>query len=347
MATVQNFERRQFASDNLSGVTPEAWAELEKANDGHAPAYGNDTWTQSVADTVRDLFEMDCDVYFTFNGTAANSLAIASLCKSYHSVICHQYAHVETDECGAPEFFSHGTKVILTQGANGKIEPYSLKKTVEKRSDIHYPKPKVLSITQATEHGTVYTPSEVSQLTDIAKSQNLAVHMDGARFANALAHLNCSPAEITWRAGVDVLCFGGTKLGMPVGDMVVFFDRSLSEEFAYRCKQAGQLASKMRFLAAPWLGMLKDNAWLKHAGHTNAMAKYLASRLEQEGISICYPVQANAVFADLPDDLCQSMWDKGWEFYTFIGDGGSRLMCSWDITKEDVDRFVQDIRSLK
>ncbi len=341
----KSLPRRQFASDNLSGVTPEAWAEMARANHGHAPAYGNDEWTSHVADAVRELFEIDCDVYFTFNGTAANSLAIASLCQSYHSVICHRYAHVETDECGGPEFFSHGTKVLLADGRDGKLQLDSVAQIVQSRSDIHFPKPRVLSLTQATEHGTVYHPDEIAALCAFASAHDMKVHMDGARFANAVAFSKSSPAELTWKAGIDVLCFGGTKLGMPVGDMVVFFDRSLSTEFAYRCKQAGQLASKMRFMAAPWVGMLRDDNWLKHARHANAMARQLGAELQKLGVSARYPVESNAVFADFPGRVAEALWDKGWQFYTFIGEGGARLLCSWDITEDDVSAFVADVRS--
>lgn len=339
----QPLDRRQFASDNLSGIAPEAWAELERANQGHAASYGGDEWTAFAADKVREIFETDCDVYFTFNGTAANSLAIATLCQSYHSIISHRHAHIETDECGAPEFFAHGTKVLLANGDGGKMDPNEIDRLVTQRADIHYPKPKAVTITQATEHGTCYSVNEVSTICDHAKTHKLNVHMDGARFSNAVARLDCAPADVTWRAGVDVLSFGGTKLGMPVGDMVVFFDRSLSEEFAFRCKQAGQLASKMRFLAAPWVGMLRDDAWLRHAGHANAMADYLQQQLATKGVQARYPVEANTVFADFSKDQCKALWKKGWQFYTFIGDGGARLMCSWDTQPSDIDALVGDL----
>ncbi|CAE7593430.1 ltaE [Symbiodinium microadriaticum] len=342
---MDDLAKRQFASDNLSGIAPEAWAELSHANQGHAPAYGDDDWTAYVSDKVRDLFETNCDVYFTFNGTAANSLAIASLCQSYHSVITHRHAHVETDECGAPEFFSHGTKVLLADGPDGKLDPKAVETIITARDDVHYPKPRVLCLTQATEHGTVYKPDEIASLTSLARNHGLKTHMDGARFANAVARLGLAPAEITWKAGIDVLCFGGTKNGMPVGDMVVFFDRSLSEEFAFRCKQAGQLASKMRFLSAPWAGMLRDDAWLKHAGHANAMADLLKNKLAAFGVSARHPVEANSVFADLNGDQCKQLWSKGWQFHTFIGEGGARLMCSWDTQPEDIDAFIADLRA--
>ena len=256
---------QHFASDNYAGICPEALAALLDANAGHAPAYGDDEWTRQVSDRLREVFATDCDVYFVFNGTAANSLALASLCQSYHSVVCHELAHVETDECGGPEFFSNGSKLLPAGGDNGKLTPEAVLNAIGKRSDIHYPKPRVVTLTQATEISTVYRPDEIGAIARAAHAHGLRVHMDGARFANAVASLDVDPADITWRAGVDVLCFGGTKMGLPVGEAVVFFNRELAEDFAYRCKQAGQLASKMRFLSAPWLGILADGAWLRHA----------------------------------------------------------------------------------
>lgn len=316
---------------------------MREANCDHAPAYGNDTWTQQVSDRLRDIFEIDCEVFFTFNGTAANSLVLASLCRSYHSVIAHQLAHIETDECGGPEFFSNGTKVLTVPGENGKVSTEQVRRTVTRRTDVHYPKPKVLSITQSTEVGTVYKPDELDAICEEARRCNLQVHMDGARFANAIASLDIAPKAITWKVGVDVLCFGGTKNGMAVGDCVVFFRKELAEEFAYRCKQAGQLASKMRFLSAPWLGLLQNDNWLKNARHANAMAQQLAEKLtEIEGIKLMFPVEANAVFAELPEKTEKHLRSKGWLFYNFIGAGGSRLMCSWDTGTEEIEQLIAD-----
>ena len=340
--TPKPLNRRQFASDNYSGVCPEAWQALEQAKAGHAPAYGDDAWTARAEELLRDLFEIDCRVFFTFNGTAANSLAISSLCNSYHSVLCHEFAHVETDECGGPEFFSNGTKVLLVGGPNGKLVPAAVEALATKRQDIHFPKPRVLSITQASEMGTVYTVEELDALSETARRLGLRVQMDGARFANALATLGAAPKEITWKVGVDVLCFGGTKNGMPVGDCVIFFRDELAQEFDYRCKQAGQLASKMRFLSAPWVGMLESGAWLEHANHANAMAARLGDKLQAVGCEFLSPVQANGVFVRLPTSAAQALRDRGWRFYTFIGSGGSRFMCTWDTTPEDVDALAAD-----
>jgi len=347
MKSIQPSPRRQFASDNNSGICPEAWTALAEANQGHARGYGDDPWTERAADLVREVFETSCDVFFVFNGTAANSLALASLCHSYHSILCHEIAHVETDECGAPEFFSNGTKVLLLSGEHGKINPTEIERTVRRREDIHFPKPRAVSVTQATEVGTVYSIAELKAVWSKCKSLRLRLHMDGARFANAVVSLGVKPREITWEAGVDVLCFGGTKNGTHVGDAVVFFNRELAAEFDYRCKQAGQLASKMRFLAAPWVGLLQDGAWLTHAAHANSIAALLHEELVRlPEIKILFPRQANSVFAELPPAVINGLRERGWIFYTFIGRGGCRFMCSWDNTAEDVNAFVADLKAL-
>ena len=333
-----------FASDNYAGICPQAWQAMQEANTGYASSYGDDQWTAKACAGIRELFETDCEVFFVFNGTAANSLALASLCRSYHSIICHESAHVETDECGATEFFSNGTKILLVGGENGKISLDEIEHTVHRRTDIHYPKPKAISITQSTELGTVYRPEEISAIGDLAKSLDLKLHMDGARFANAVAALNVAPKEITWKAGVDVLCFGGTKNGMAVSEAVVFFDKALAAEFDYRCKQAGQLASKMRFLSAPWIGMLANGAWLKNAAHANSCAASLESRLIRiPGISLKFPREANAIFLEMPVELATQLKDLGWKFYTFIGAGGARVLCSWETTTTEMDCLVADI----
>ena len=338
--------RMEFASDNTAGVCPEAWEAMAAANEGFVSSYGEDRHTLEASNLFRELFEIDCDIYFVFNGTAANSLALASLCQSYHSVICHDSAHVETDECGAPEFFSNGTKLLTAPGQHGKLDLFEVERVVTRRNDVHYPKPRVISLTQATESGTVYRVDEIRALSDLAARYGMHVHMDGARFANAVASTGVAPKAMTWQAGVDVLCFGGTKNGMAVGEAVVFFNRQLSEEFEFRCKQAGQLASKMRFLAAPWAAMLKGGAWLRHAQHANALARRLGDELQRiPGVRLLHPVEASGVFAEMPDGYHESLKDRGWRYYRFIG-GGARLMCSWRTTNEDVAAFLGDVRAI-
>ncbi|MEO0540405.1 MAG: low specificity L-threonine aldolase [Cyanobacteria bacterium P01_A01_bin.105] len=335
----------QFASDNYSGICPEVMTYLEKANVGYAQAYGDDDWTQRAADLFREIFEIDCEVFFVFNGTAANSLALGTLCRSYHSIVCHELAHVETDECGAPELFTHGSKLLLGQGEQGKLTPAAITQIVTKRSDLHYPKPKAISLTQSTELGTLYSLDELRQIRTVADRYQLKLHMDGARFSNAVAALDVSPAEITWHSGIDVLCFGGTKIGMALGEAILFFDKSLAADFDYHCKQSGQVASKMRYLSAQFLGLLETGAWLKNARHANACAAYLEEKLAQvPELSIMFPRQANAVFVEMPVDLIQWLHEKGWHFYTFIGVGGARLMCSWNTTTERIDEFVAAVK---
>jgi threonine aldolase len=319
---------------------------MDEANRGFAPSYGDDLWTERACSCIRDAFETDCQVFFVFNGTAANSLALAALCRSYHSVICHELAHVETDECGAPEFFSNGTKILHIPGPGGKLDLEAVTQAIIRRSDIHYPKPRVLSLTQSTELGTVYSPDEISSASELARRYGLRVQMDGARFANAVAALDVSPATITWKAGVDVLCLGGAKNGMAVGEAVVFFNRELAEEFEFRCKQAGQLASKMRFISAPWIGMLESGAWLLNAAHANRLAKILADELERiPGIRLMSPCQANAVFVEMSPVVAAALRTAGWHFYSFIGTGGARFMCSWQTTEEDVKKLVTAVQA--
>ena len=339
------YEPQQFASDNYAGICPEAWAAMESANVGHAPAYGEDDWTQRAADAFRKLFDKDCEVFFAFNGTAANSLALASLCQSYHSVICSSSAHVETDECGAPEFFSNGSKLLVASTPDGKLTPQAIRDLATGRSDIHFPKPRVVTITQPTETGQVYTVAEIQAISAVCRELGLKLHMDGARFAHACAHLGCEPADVTWRAGVDVLCFGGTKNGMAVGEAILFFDAALAQDFDYRCKQAGQLASKMRFLAAPWVGMLESGAWLRNARHANRCAARLADAIDElPDVEPMFPVEGNAVFLRAPEPLLDYLRTRGWRFYTFIG-GGARFMFAWDAAPARVDALAADIRA--
>jgi threonine aldolase len=336
--------KQQFASDNYAGICPEAWMATEAANRGHATAYGDDPWTAKAADAFRKLVETDCEVYFVFNGTAANSLALASLCQSYHSVICSDQSHVETDECGAPEFFSNGSKLLAAASVDGKLTPGAIHELATKRSDIHYPKPRAVTVTQPTETGRVYSIEELRAISAMCKRHGLSLHMDGARFANACASLDCSPADMTWRSGVDVLCFGGTKNGMAVGEAVLFFDRRLALDFDYRCKQAGQLASKMRFLSAPWVGMLESGAWLKNAQHANNCARRFAAQIDGiEGVKLAQPVEANAVFIQAEPRILERLHEMGWHFYTFIG-GAARFMFAWDSDPERIDAFCRDLR---
>ena len=255
----------QFASDNTAGICPEAWAALQTANAGFVPSYGADACTGRAAALIRTLFEHDgAEVFFVFNGTAANALALAALTRSYQAIICHEAAHVQTDECGAPEFFSGGAKLLPLRGAGAKLSADAVLQLINQRDDVHFTRPRALTLTQATEWGTVYRPEEIAALSAVAHAHEVAVHMDGARFANALAALpGVSAADISWRAGVDVLSLGGTKNGLATTEALVFFQPALAAQFDYRAKQAGQLASKMRFHSSQWLGVLESGAFLR------------------------------------------------------------------------------------
>ena len=340
--------RRHFASDNFAGVCPEAWAALEEANAGHAASYGADWWTAEATRLIREVFETDCEVFFVFNGTSANSLAVAAACAPFESVLCHEHAHLISDECGAPGFFAHGTTLVPLPGKSGKLALAEIEHAATRRTDVHHPKPRVVSLTQATELGTVYSAEEVAAIGTVADRLHLRLHIDGARFANAVASLGVAPRALTWEAGVDVLSLGGGKNGMAFGEALVFFDRHLAREFAFRRKQSGQLAPKMRFLAAPWIGMLRDGGWLRHAAHANAMAAAMERGLRAiPGLEVIYPRGANAVFAALPSRVADGLRARGWQFYTDVGpDGAARLMCSWDTTEEDVAAFLRDSADL-
>ncbi len=336
---------RQFASDTYAGICPEAVAALQEANRGHAPAYGDDPWTARARTLLQTLFETDCEVFFVPTGTAANALALAALCQPFHSVFCHADAHVQTDECGAPEYAAHGIKLIPLEGRDGKLDAEMVRRAAAKRRDVHSHKPGVLSLSQATEAGTVYSTEELRALGDVARELGLRLHVDGARFANAVATLRVPPKALTWQAGVDVLCFGGTKNGLAAGDAIVFFDRSLASEFAYRRKQAGCLLAKMRFVSAPWAALLESGAWLRNAERANQLARRLETELRNlDGVSILYPVQANAVFVLMPHSWAAGLHQRGWHFYTIAG--GERLMCSWDTEETDVDAFFSDLREV-
>ena len=331
-----------FASDNSGPVHPQIMAALGDANSGFQMAYGADTLMGEVRQSLRDLFEAPgAAVYLVATGTAANALALATLANPWETVFCSPVAHIHEDECNAPEFYTGGAKLTLV-GQADRMTPDALQAAIaaEETRGVHGPQRGPVSITQVTERGTVHSLDELRALTAVAREFSLPVHMDGARFANAVAARGCSPAELSWRAGVDVLCLGGTKMGLPLGEAVVFFDRELSAEFAWRCKQAGQLASKMRYLAAPWLGVLEHDAWLRRAAHANRMARRLADGLTRlPGVALHAPCEANGVFVNLPAVAANHLRAAGVHFYTFIG-GAARFMCSWATSEEAVDRLL-------
>jgi threonine aldolase len=335
--------QQQFASDNNAGLCPEALEALVRANaDGHTTGYGDDAWTERASDRLRTLFETDCAVFFVFSGTAANALALAQLCRSYHAAIAHAESHVAADEAGAPAFFSGGAALLTADTPLAKLTPTAVEGLATGGRGVHSVKPRALSLTQATEMGTVYRREELGALTETARRHGLKVHMDGARLANAVAALACAPADLTWRAGVDVLCFGGVKNGLAAGEAVLIFDKALASEFEWRVKQAGQLNSKMRLATAPWVGLLESGAWLKNAWHANAMARRLWQAIAKvPGVEAMAPVESNGVFVRLPRGTAGRLRHKGWRFYPW-GDG-FRLMCAWDTAPDTVDRFGADV----
>jgi threonine aldolase len=259
-------------------------------------------------------------------------------------VITHGGSHVAEDETGAPEMFSGGAKLLTCDTPLGKVTPEAVEAHCGIIERIHTSRPRVVSLTQSTEMGTVYRVAEIEAVAAVARRYNLKVHMDGARFANAVASLNAKPADLTWRAGVDVMSLGGVKNGLGAGEAVVFFDKALSAEFAWRVKQGGQLNSKMRLVTAPWCALLRDDLWLRNARHANAMAQRLAAALNAApGVSLLFPVEANAVFAEIAPQVQAAVRARGWSFYTFLGKTGCRLMCAWDTAPETVDAFAADV----
>ncbi|MBI5690909.1 MAG: threonine aldolase [Verrucomicrobia bacterium] len=339
-----------LASDNTAGVCPEALAALTAANAGCVPSYGDDGHTAEARRRLTELFERECEVFFVFNGTAANAVVLAALCQRHHAVLCHELSHVETDECGAPEFFTGGSKILPVAGAHAKLRPADLAPMLGRGHGVHFPKIRAISLTQTTELGTFYTPGELGAIGEFARANGLAVHVDGARFANAAAtarERGWSPADLTWRAGVDVLCFGGTKNGLLSTEAIVFFNRELAREFDYRVKQSGQLASKMRFAGAQWAAVLRDGAWERQAAHANRQARTLAAGVSDLGFSLLAPVEANGVFVRFPSAVVTALEARGWHFYRFIGDDGYRLMCSWATREADVAAFLADLRAVR
>ena len=280
--------------------------------------------------------------------TAANALGLAQLCQPFHGVICHERAHIQTDEGGATEFYTRGAKLFLTKTNDGKIDLSETEKLIAQQVELHGHMMHAISIAQATELGTVYTTDEVEAIGAFARAHRMLLHMDGARFANAVASLGCAPQTITWKAGVDVLSFGGTKNGVAAGELVIFFHKTASRDFQYRVKQAGQLGSKMRFLAAQWLGLLNDDVWLRNARHANEAARELAQRLRNEAeLENVFPVESNAVFVQLDDQIVQGLHTRGWRFYKFVEPDIYRLMCSWSTTDEEISMLVGDFVAIK
>jgi threonine aldolase len=339
-----------FASDNTSGVHPDVMAALAAANTGHAIAYGSDPWTERASEAVGELFG-DVEVLFVWGGTGGNVVGLQSMLAPQHAVICPRSAHINVDECGAPERFT-GAKLIDVPTPDGKLSTDQIEAELAGLGDQHHVQPRVVSITQSTEMGTLYTSSEVASLADVAHANGLLLHMDGARLANAAAALDADVRSFTTAAGVDVLTFGGTKNGAMYGEAVVWFDETLARDARFLRKQAGQLPSKTRFVAAQFEALLTDGLWLRTAGHANGMARRLADAVADiPSVSISREPQVNSVFARVPAAHVAAMQEVS-AFYVWdpsnTGDGTHevRWMCSWDTTEADVDDFATGIRRI-
>lgn len=337
-----------FASDNVTGACPAVLDALIAANDGAAAPYGEDPWTARVQERLRVLFDKpDLLAFPVATGTAANALALAALSPPYGAIYCHRDAHINVDECGAPELYTGGAKLVLLPGEGAKIAPESLAEAARGQGVVHHVQPAAVSITQATEAGCVYRPGEVAALAETARSKTLRLHMDGARFANAVAALAVPPAEVTWKAGVDVLSFGATKNGCLAAEAVVFFRPELAEAFAFHRKRAGHLLSKGRVVSAQLEAYLTEDLWLENARHANAMARRLGEGLAAvPGCRLMFPVEANEVFTDLPAAVVAALQAAGVHFIDgFPEPGVQRFVCAWNTRIEDVEAVIASVEA--
>ncbi|HCX99260.1 MAG TPA: threonine aldolase [Bacteroidales bacterium] len=341
-----NQNKRGFASDNNSGVHPSILESINSVNHGHTIAYGDDNYTQEATAIFKDLFGSHIEVFFVFIGSAANVLGIKAATQPYHAVITPETAHINVDECGAPERFT-GCKLLTVPTPDGKLTIELAQKHMHGFGFQHHSQPKVISISQPTELGTLYTVDEVRDLANFAHQHNMYLHMDGARIANAAVALDRNFKEFTTDAGVDILSFGGTKNGMMYGEAVVFLNPDLAHEFMYTRKQGLQLASKMRYVSAQFIAYLSNNQWHKTASHANSMAKLLASKLELiPRVKITQPVQVNGVFAIIPKNIIERLQAE-YFFYTWDEDQSEvRWMTSWDTTEDDINNFVAKVKEL-
>jgi len=343
-----------FTSDNTAPVAAPILKEIQAANSGSAPSYGADFYTEQLNSTAREVFECDVWFYPVATGTAANALALAQVSPPYGAVYCHEFAHIAKDECGAPEFYTGGAQLIHLPSTDGKIYPESVRDAVAYAQEmgVHHVLPACVSLSQATEWGTVYAPSEVSSLSEAARSAGLAVHMDGARFANAVAHLGCTPAEVTSKVGIDVLSFGASKNGALCAEAVVIFNPVHAQRFERRRKQGGHLWSKHRFLSAQWVAYLRDGLWLDNARHANALASRLAQGFRgMPNMEILFPVQANEVFVAMPEFTVSGLEALGFQFYRWPACRPKqgitiRLVTSYVTTVEEVDALLRATRGL-
>lgn len=338
--------KRYFKSDNTSPAAPEMLAALAAANEGYEAAYGDDQWSQQLDAVFGRFFGKAVRVFPVATGTAANAIALATLTPPYGAIFCHREAHIVRDECGAPEFMSGGARLVLVDGQQGKLTPAALTAALDDNPrSVHSPQAACVSISQATECGTTYSPTEIAAVSAIARQRGLALHMDGARFANSLCFLDCHPGDVTWRAGVDVLSFGATKNCALGAEAVVFFDPARVTDFELRRKRSGHLFSKMRYLSAQLLAYLQDDLWRRHAAHANRLAAQLAG---SAGDALLYPVQANEVFVQLDAIRLARLREMGFQFYDWgaVDSGAARFVVSWNQPAEDVASLCAAFKDL-
>jgi len=350
MATIKTKrERVKFASDNVAGACPEVLDALMKANEGDSAPYGNDDYSKVLQEKFSEIFEKEVIVYPTASGTAANALALSTMTPVFGNIYCHKLAHINTDECGAPEFYTGGAKLIPLTGINGKITPEELEKNISGTGIVHHTQPSSVSVTQVCETGEVYELDEIKKITDVAHKHKLNMHMDGARFANALVALNCTPAEMTWKSGIDVLSFGATKNGCIAAEAIIFFKPELVGNISFLMKRAGHLLSKMRFVSAQLDAYISNDVWLKNAKQANEMGKKLSDGLvKHNSIKLAYPTQANEVFAKFPREMIEHLNSLGYKMNEDELDGQVvRLVAAWNTQNSDVESFLESINQSK
>ena len=336
-----------FSSDNVTGACPEVMDAIVAANEGIVESYGNDKWSISLQKKLSEIFETDVVVFPVVSGTAANALALSVLSPAFGKIYCNELSHINTDECGAPEFFSGGAKLVTMSSEDGKINAKDLSQNIRGTGIVHLAQPAAVSITQACETGTIYQLEEIESIAETAHEHGLKVHMDGARFANAIVSLNVSPAEMTWKSGVDVLSFGGTKNGCLTAEAVVFFKPELVGNFPYLHKRSGQLLSKMRFVSAQLEAYISNDVWLRNARNANSMAKLLSEGFAKfPDIKLAYTTQSNEVFVHLPSSIIDLLNTKGYNVSEDELDGKSvRFVTAWNTVSDDIEKLISAIRN--
>ena len=338
-------ERVKFASDNVAGACPEVLDAIIKANEGDSTPYGNDDWSTNLQNKFSEIFEKEVIVYPMASGTAANALALSAMTPVFGSIYCHKHSHINTDECGAPEFYTGGAKLVPISGINGKFTPEELSKNIGGVGIVHHTQPSVVSITQLCETGEAYQLDEIAAISETAHKHNLKMHMDGARFANALMSLNATPAEMTWKSGIDVLSFGATKNGCIAAEAIIFFKPDLVGNLPFLMKRSGHLLSKMRFVSAQLEAYISNDIWLRNAKHANDMGKMLSEGLaKHNSIELAYPTEANEVFAKFPRHMIEHLNSEGYKMNEDELDGKAvRLVAAWNTKTSDVESFLNSI----